>query len=98
MKTVKWVDWVDAKLDSMQPKAEEAEKQVKVASESIAAPRPAKRKVVDTEPEPSYNSITGTASEIELIFSAVADYAKYELNTSKVFFKDTLMFQTRMFR
>ena len=95
MKTVRWVD-VQSELN--QTKTDDGEKQIKIAVDSASTSRPAKRKIVDTEPEPSYNAITGTATEIELLVSAVADYAKYELNTNSVFFKDTLMFQSRMFR
>lgn len=95
MKTVKWVD---VQSEPNQVKNEDDDKQVKTMNDTAAVARPAKRKVVDTEQEPSYNLIPGTAAEIELLFSAVSDYAKYELNTNKVFFKDTLMFQTRMYR
>ena len=95
MKTVKWVD---VKPESFQAKLDDDEKQLRVPSDTNAALRPTKRKLVDTEQEPSFNVISGTASEIELFVSVAADYAKYELSTNKVFFKDTLMFQTRMYR
>lgn len=95
MRTVKWID---VKPEILQTKTEDAEKQTVPAPEIQSTPRPTKRKVVETEVEPAYTAITGANSEVELLFSAIADYAKYELNTNKVFFKDTLMFQTIMYR
>ena len=95
MKTVKWVD---VKIDGGDQKTDDENKQVKMAVDSVAPPRPAKHKVIETEPEPPFTLITGTTSEIQLVLNAVADYAKYELNMSKIFFKDTLMFQTRLYR
>ena len=93
MKTVKWID---AQPELSQAKTDDDEKLIK--SDAVFSPRPTKRKVVETEPEPSYHSMQGTATEIDLFISAVSDYAKYQLSTNNVFFKDTLMFQSRMFR
>ena len=95
MKTVRWVD---AQTESNQPKTDDDEKLTRTATDPVVTPRPAKRKVVDTEPEPSFNALPGTATEIGIMVSALADYAKYELSTNNIFFKDTLMFQSRMFR
>ena len=95
MRTVKWID---VKPDVSQTRTEDPEKQTVPAPEIQSTPRPTKRKVIETEAEPAYTAITGANSEVELLFSAIADYAKYELTTNKVFFKDTLMYQTIMYR
>ena len=58
---------------------------------------PAKRKVIETEPEPPHSDVENGSREVELVVSAVADYAKYECPIREVSFKDTLMYQTRVY-
>nr|XP_006823299.1 PREDICTED: hydrocephalus-inducing protein homolog [Saccoglossus kowalevskii] len=70
----------------------------KKAMEPVQTPRPAKRKVVETEPEPEFTAVEDTARDIDLIVSANADYSKYKCKTDSVHFKDTLMFQTRVYQ
>eukprot|EP00794_Sanderia_malayensis_P018879 gene18879-20779_t len=94
---MKIVKWIDVKADQTMVRNEDEEKQAKMQADVPSAHRPTKRKVIETEAEPPYTQVPETASEIELLFSGRADYAKYSLSTNKVFFKETLMFQTRMY-
>ncbi|MGH0142283.1 UNVERIFIED_CONTAM: hypothetical protein FKN15_002865 [Acipenser sinensis] len=62
-----------------------------------ATHRPAKKKVIETDPEPAYTVLENTARELPLQVSAVADYAQIECKAETIRFKDTLLFQTRVF-
>ena len=59
--------------------------------------RGAKKKVIETEPEPTFTDFPDTSRNVELLVSANADFCKFGCKTESVFFKDTLMFQTRVF-
>ena len=59
--------------------------------------RPAKRKVVEVEPEPAYNEVPDTSRNVELLITANSDYSKFKCKTESIKFKDTLMFQSRVF-
>lgn len=59
--------------------------------------RPAKRKVVEVEPEPPSNEVDGSMRSLELLVSANADYSKLKCKADAIQFKDTLMFQTRVY-
>ena len=83
MRTVKWVDVI--------PEEEPSNGTRKV-------PRPAKKKVIEVECEPPYTAIEDSTKELELILSAVCDFAKFRCKTENIHFKDTLMFQSRVFR
>ena len=65
------------------------------------APQPptrlAKKKVVETEPEPSYTEVSESARTVELLVSANADFSKVKCKTEAIHFRDTLMFQTRVY-
>lgn len=90
MRTVKWVDVIPEEVAS---KAEE-----EPLATARKGPRPAKKKVIEVEPEPPFTALEDTVKELELIVSGVCDYAKYKCKVDRVHFKDTLMFQTRVFR
>ena len=62
-----------------------------------SAPRPAKKKVTETDPEPSHHEVEDSVRTIQLLVSAVADFCKYKCKTETIRFKDTLMLQTRVF-
>lgn len=59
--------------------------------------RPAKRKVVEVEPEPVSTEVPDSSRTVELLVTANSDYSKFKCKTETVKFKDTLMFQTRVF-
>jgi hydrocephalus-inducing protein len=57
-----------------------------------------RKKVVETEPEPKHSKLDGeNVQPIELYISANCDYCRYRCKTNAIRFKDTLMFQTRVF-
>ncbi|XP_067327017.1 hydrocephalus-inducing protein homolog [Anolis sagrei] len=61
-------------------------------------PRPSKKKVIEKDPEPAYLSLEEGGRELDLRVSAVVDYAQYKMEVDSVHFKDTLLFQTRVFQ
>jgi hydrocephalus-inducing protein len=56
-----------------------------------------RRKVIETEPEPKHIKIDEQTQPMELYISANCDYCKYKCRTNVIRFKDTLMFQTRVY-
>ncbi|KAM9269036.1 LOW QUALITY PROTEIN: hydrocephalus-inducing protein homolog [Cariama cristata] len=58
---------------------------------------PLKKKVIETEPEPAHAILEKSSREVELRLSAVVDYAEFKLDTDMIQFKETLLFQTRIF-
>lgn len=59
--------------------------------------RPAKRKVVEIESEPAHTEIPESSRTVELLITGNADYSKLKCKTESIKFKDTLMFQTRVY-
>ena len=59
--------------------------------------RPMKKKIVETEPEPAYTEVVESVRNVDLLVTAVADYSKYTCKTTSIHFRDTLMFQTRVY-
>ncbi|NXC39739.1 HYDIN protein, partial [Penelope pileata] len=67
------------------------------ATSGQAATWPVKKKVIETDPEPAHTILEQSSREVELRLSAVVDYADFQLDTSTIRFKETLLFQTRTF-
>nr|KAF6318524.1 HYDIN axonemal central pair apparatus protein [Pipistrellus kuhlii] len=57
-----------------------------------------KRKVIETDPEPVHSVLEERYRELMLQVSANVNYASYSCQTSDVRFKDTLVYQTRVFQ
>ena len=57
----------------------------------------AKKKVVETEPEPTFKEVEETARTVDLLVSVNADNSKYKCKVDNINFRDTLMFQTRIY-
>lgn len=87
LRTVKWVDVPNSP-------AGDSTSGTKTTG---ATPRPAKRKVVETEPEPAHTEVADSARNVELLVNAVADYSKFKCKVESINFKETLMFQTRVY-
>ncbi|XP_049339422.1 hydrocephalus-inducing protein homolog isoform X2 [Astyanax mexicanus] len=60
--------------------------------------QPAKKKVVETDPEPDHTVVDNSSRELELTVSAVCDYAQFECQAEPIHFKDTTLYQTRVFQ
>ncbi|XP_066540500.1 hydrocephalus-inducing protein homolog isoform X2 [Hoplias malabaricus] len=60
--------------------------------------QPAKKKVVETDPEPVHMVVEASFRELELRISATCDYAKFECHAEPIHFKDTMLYQTRVFQ
>ncbi|KAM7059176.1 hydrocephalus-inducing protein homolog [Molossus nigricans] len=56
-----------------------------------------KRKVIETDPEPVHSVLEENYRELPLQISANANFASYQCQTSSVAFKETLVYQTRVF-
>lgn len=59
--------------------------------------RPAKKMVIETETEPTHTEQADSSRNVELLVSAAADFCKYECKIESIHFKDTLMFQSRVY-
>ncbi|XP_048371298.1 hydrocephalus-inducing protein homolog [Sphaerodactylus townsendi] len=60
--------------------------------------RPSKKKVIETDPEPAHTVVEDSDRELELRVSATIDFAQFEMEVEPVHFKETLLFQTRVFK
>ncbi|XP_068943597.1 hydrocephalus-inducing protein homolog [Petaurus breviceps papuanus] len=58
---------------------------------------PAKKKVIETDPEPAHTVLEENYQELELFISAIVDYSSFHSQVKEVNFKETLVFQTRIF-
>ncbi|KAI4571668.1 hypothetical protein MJG53_013774 [Ovis ammon polii x Ovis aries] len=56
-----------------------------------------KRKVIETDPEPAYSVLEENYRELQLQISAHVNFASYKCQTTNVHFKETLIYQTRVF-
>lgn len=91
IRTVKWVDvgpTLTQTADSSQIKSQPTTPQ---------NPRPLKKKIIETEVEPAYTEVVETARNVDLLVCGVADYCKYSCKNDLIQFRDTLMFQTRVY-
>ncbi|XP_056138426.1 hydrocephalus-inducing protein homolog [Lampris incognitus] len=70
------------------------------SKEAARRPRqqPVKEKVIKMDPEPSCSVLEDSKREKELHVSAVCDYAKFSCNADSIRFKDTMLYQTRLFQ
>jgi len=59
---------------------------------------PAKKKVEEIEKEPSHAVIDDTSRDLEMLATGLTDNTKYECAIKSIKFKDTLMYQTRLYR
>ena len=59
---------------------------------------PTKKKVIETEPEPAHTEQRESARNVSLLVSAIGNYSKYLLKHDHLQFRDTLMFQTRIYQ
>ena len=62
-----------------------------------ARPQVVRRKIAEVEPEPRHTRSDENVPPIELLLSANCDFSKYKCKTNAISFKDTLMFQTRVY-
>ncbi|XP_051024710.1 hydrocephalus-inducing protein homolog [Acomys russatus] len=67
------------------------------ASRSTPGALTTKKKVIETDPEPAHSIVEENYRELRIQISANVDFASYQCQTSDVFFKETLVYQTRVF-
>lgn len=56
-----------------------------------------KRKVIETDPEPAHSVLEENYRELQLQISANVNFASYQCHVSDIHFKETLVYQTRVF-
>ncbi|XP_013359426.1 PREDICTED: hydrocephalus-inducing protein homolog isoform X2 [Chinchilla lanigera] len=56
-----------------------------------------KRKVIETDPEPVHSIVEENHRELRIQISANVDFASYQCQKNDVYFKETLVYQTRVF-
>lgn len=56
-----------------------------------------KKKVVEIEPEPKHVKLDENVLPLELLINANCDFCRYRCRVNSIRFKDTLMFQTRVY-
>ena len=60
---------------------------------------PIKKKVIETETEPSHEVTSAEGGQdIDMHFSAIVAYTEYECPTRAISFKDTYVLQTNIFK
>ncbi|KAM6352746.1 hydrocephalus-inducing protein homolog isoform 6-T13 [Alca torda] len=67
------------------------------ATRDPAATWSVKKKVIETDPEPAHVVLEKSSHEVELRLSAVVDCAEFKLDVDTIQFKETPVFQTRIF-
>ncbi|CAN2389289.1 axonemal central apparatus assembly [Pristimantis euphronides] len=63
-----------------------------------AAGQHPKKKVIETDPEPVHMVLNEEAREVELLVTATVEYAQYTAKCEHVHFRDTLLYQTRVYK
>lgn len=53
--------------------------------------------VVETDPEPAHSVLEENYRDLQLQISANVDFASYQCQTNDICFKETLVYQTRVF-
>lgn len=99
MRSVKWVT-VSNPAETSDPDGSinTSSRPPSVAADTVRPPTaPAKKKVVETEPEPPHTLVEESKRTLGLVVSGVVDYCQYECSVRNIKFKDTLMYQTRCF-
>ncbi len=95
MKSVRWVNAAPPRPPSLDGSGTSS-----MLKQSVTAcvATPAKKKVIETDPEPPHSVLDDSHRELEVLVSAVADFTKYACHVKEVRFKDTLMYQSKAFR
>ncbi|XP_077145064.1 hydrocephalus-inducing protein homolog isoform X4 [Ranitomeya variabilis] len=57
-----------------------------------------KKKVIETDPEPAHMLLDAEPRDVELLISATVDYAQVTAKCEPVHFRDTLLYQTRVYK
>lgn len=83
MRSVKWIDVPQPVIDPSNP---EAQRPI----------RPARRKVIEADVEPSHQRIEEQTRLLDIYISAVADYCRYKCSEFEIRYFDTAILQTRI--
>lgn len=54
--------------------------------------------MIQSDPEPAHSVVENSSRELELRMNAVCDYARFTCKAENIFFKDTMLYQTRLFQ
>ncbi|XP_069113582.1 hydrocephalus-inducing protein homolog isoform X2 [Argopecten irradians] len=88
---IRTVKWVDVPTSPQPSSVNDGGNKAPLSS------RPAKKKVIETETEPAFTEVSDTTRQVDLLVTALCDYSKYKCKIEAVNYRDTLMFQTRVY-
>jgi hydrocephalus-inducing protein len=83
MRSVKWIDVPQPTLDPTNPDAQRVN-------------RPARRKVIEADVEPTNQRIEEQTRNLDIYISAISDYCRYKCSDFEIRYLDTAMLQTRI--
>ncbi|XP_078688637.1 hydrocephalus-inducing protein-like [Branchiostoma floridae x Branchiostoma belcheri] len=93
LRVIKWVD-----SDTIQVPQEADKKTTKdQPPPGSSTSRTSRKKVTETAEEPGHTVVENSTRDLELQVSATCDFAKLRWKTESIGFKDTLMFQSRIY-
>ena len=95
MKSVRWVNIPPPQTSSSESSGTSSAVHQSTLTKPALAP--AKKKIIETDPEPACSIVDDSHRDLELLISAVADFAKYECPVEDIQFKDTLMYQSKVY-
>ena len=98
MRTVKWIDVNQPGRTTTRGEEGSSSGGKKGSTLVTVRERPTKKKIYETEPEPAHTTLDESAKTLVLGVSATVEYTVCECAVDSIHFKDTLMFQTRVFR
>ena len=97
MTIIKWVNEVVMTQVSTNEVYRPSSATTSINTSLASKPLTIKKKVIDTEPEPHYTKIDDNLQQLELVVAAKCDYSRYKCSNHVAKFKDTLLFQTRVY-
>lgn len=83
MRSVKWIDVAQPVVDPTNPETQRSN-------------RPARKKVIEADAEPTHQRIEEQTRLLDIYVSAIADYCRYKCSDFEVRYFDTAILQTRV--
>jgi hypothetical protein len=83
MRSIKWIDSVPSTAESINPDTQRTN-------------RPARKKVIESDIEPTHQRIEEQTRLLDIYISAIADYCRYKCSDFEIRYIDTAMLQTRV--
>ena len=91
MKSVRWVNIRPPQTPSLESSTNGSVSK----HNTVPVPTPAKKKVIETDPEPAHSVVDESHRDMEILISGIADFVKFDCAVKDIRFKDTLMYQSK---